>query len=675
MPTRLLELVRHYPYDKGVPTSTDDDLLPRPRFSTRQYDALFIRIDTELSGSAKAQQKQHPVRLIAEAFRAEPAPNGGERYGAAWDKFKKAALEATEDVPLLDGFPTLSRIFADETIRFLSLVPADSSGKEPTSPSLAMFPPKFREGQTTRRRSFSLSDKDKKTNGFASSSYNSSNGHSRVNDGTSPVSPSTPLSVGITSNDWAQFSTSGFLESTTIQPLTATLFDEEDVEKTVPAIQQSKKRYKATSPARGRRSFSDNSPPAGLSGSASAGDAMKLVSKSTMVDLVQLDEAFVDFWSDALLDPVSSTWPTFVICRLKNSLAGLEVGGKRIDWIVIEQTYSRPPPQVPHLDIVTPESSRRPRTSSPKPSFKSDLSASRLSSTFTATRKRFSFLATRSSFSDESEKTVKGRGKLGMTPKIGEMGEILVEEEEKGDAKASEAVFKKRPTTGKSNGHGISSLAAGVFGAVAVIKEGASKSKPTSTETQSGENGKATLLAESRETQARVEKTSVVLDQTMKTSVVPDEIIVNAPEHLLSRTDDAPVVGAPEGSVSRTDDAPSGPMTPIKKATTGALLSAEALEDKASPTEDEGSVLPAVAPELNISVKITPPEGAKFPAGGLSQRENVLPSTASVHSVETVKPHELQISKNVLTGPDGALGVVPPLDETAHSSPPGRMLI
>ncbi|KAG6818974.1 hypothetical protein H0H93_016727, partial [Arthromyces matolae] len=66
MPTRLLELVKRYPYS----TDPTADLLARPRFSTVQYDALFVRIETELSATAD-QPSHHPLRIISEAFKAE----------------------------------------------------------------------------------------------------------------------------------------------------------------------------------------------------------------------------------------------------------------------------------------------------------------------------------------------------------------------------------------------------------------------------------------------------------------------------------------------------------------------------------------------------------------------------------------------------------------------------
>ncbi|KZT00397.1 uncharacterized protein LAESUDRAFT_625829, partial [Laetiporus sulphureus 93-53] len=80
--------------------------------------------------------------------------------------------------------------------------------------------------------------------------------------------------------------------------------------------------------------------------------------------LIQLDEAFVDFWSDALLDPIASDWPIFVVCQLK-PLKDVEAGGRPISWLVLEQVFTRPAssPKLP-----SPVAAASNRTSSPKPS-------------------------------------------------------------------------------------------------------------------------------------------------------------------------------------------------------------------------------------------------------------------------------------------------------------------
>jgi hypothetical protein len=90
LPRRLTELVEHYPYASGA-DAWNDNLLPRPRFSTRDYDALFVRLDTEYIGALKP--KSHPLRLIADALRAQSAAESATVEDAdLWDTIKKASL-------------------------------------------------------------------------------------------------------------------------------------------------------------------------------------------------------------------------------------------------------------------------------------------------------------------------------------------------------------------------------------------------------------------------------------------------------------------------------------------------------------------------------------------------------------------------------------------------------
>jgi hypothetical protein len=44
---------------------------------------------------------------------------------------------------------------------------------------------------------------------------------------------------------------------------------------------------------------------------------------------MMLDKAFVDFWHDVLLDPIPFSFPQFMICKLKSTLQGSEVDGKK----------------------------------------------------------------------------------------------------------------------------------------------------------------------------------------------------------------------------------------------------------------------------------------------------------------------------------------------------------
>ncbi|EEB99094.1 hypothetical protein MPER_01288, partial [Moniliophthora perniciosa FA553] len=135
----------------------------------------------------------------------------------------------------------------------------------------------------------------------------------------------------------------------------------------------------------------------------------KPVSRAIQISIVKLDEAFIDFWSDALLDPISDGWPRFVICRLKSSLPEIQVneGGRKLEWLVIEQKFVKPTPSAPATIEATPssatetlsptttESARpRPRATSPKPSLKSFGSSA---------KKRFTFWSSSKDKDDDGE--------------------------------------------------------------------------------------------------------------------------------------------------------------------------------------------------------------------------------------------------------------------------------
>ncbi|KAF5378535.1 hypothetical protein D9615_007190 [Tricholomella constricta] len=427
MPTRLLELVKQYPYNKAP--SPETDLLARPRFSTRQYDALFVRIETELSATAD-QPAHHPLRLISEAFRAEATADAGEHV-TIWEIIRKAGTDESNPSP--GSYPGLSRIFADETLRFFSLIPIENGAKEPTSPSFNLFI------RPTRRRSFSLNQKDSNVASTATATSNGILKHAK------PATDPSGTPVPAIGTDWATFSTSGFFEDENdIAPLAATLLDKEkDMEVTVPKkVAAPRSKPIVSSLANGRKSL-DAPRTLTMAEEPKPEESVKTVSKSTHVSLTQLDEAFIDFWSDALLDPISSTWPAFIICKLKTTLAGVEIDGKRLEWLVIEQTFKRPAPPTPvspETATTSSESARRARPSSPK-SFKSDM-------TFSSTRKRFSFFTSgRTSIS--SEKGTKSKKKAGQSPRVGEMGEILAEEDEnKEKEKAKEQTKKEKVDTG-----------------------------------------------------------------------------------------------------------------------------------------------------------------------------------------------------------------------------------
>ncbi|KAI9061838.1 hypothetical protein FKP32DRAFT_1594040 [Trametes sanguinea] len=414
MPLRLAELVRGYPF-KGPsePVSGDVELLPRPRLSTRQYDALYVRIDTQLPDSKSTKRKQHALRVISDALKSE-LELAGSKHRDLWEAIKKAALANDEPEPILihvDGYPSISRIFADETLRLLSLIPAEASNKGTSSV------PTIRVPRPPRKRSSSLNSSAKANgNGKAPT-----NGSAAGRSATSPTSPSSP-------KDWMDFSTAGFGESAIGKDFASTLLDK-DVEVTTPPVERKTSKKRKASPGRSRGSSVDNPPtqPANRDTEPSTPPPPK--SKSTVVDLVKLDEAFIDFWSDALLDPISADWPNFVVAQLK-SLPGLELEGKPISWLVLEQRFVTPapppPPPIPEADATAPK-----RASSPRPSMRSEMSGRR-SSTLAAAKKRLTFFSSSqtlggASTAAKAESKTFARKKAKPT-RIGEMGEILPEE-------------------------------------------------------------------------------------------------------------------------------------------------------------------------------------------------------------------------------------------------------
>ncbi|KAK0502527.1 hypothetical protein EDD18DRAFT_695372 [Armillaria luteobubalina] len=395
MPKRLTELVKQYPYSKSP---TEEDLLPRPWFSTRQYDALYVHINTELPTSGPPNS-HHPLRLISDAFKAQ---SGSTDHVELWNRIKQVANEGDGTSP--GGFSATSRVFADETIRFLSMIPMEKASSE--TPTLNLIRP-------TRKRSFSLNGAKAAvaTNGV-------SNGKLSFDTPSVPASTSTPSPASHIGMDWAQFSTSGFLESLPLGTALASTLMDSDLEVTVPPEHK-----KSKSPTR------RNVPELNIDiNKAMPIEETNSTSKVASVSSVQLDEAFIDFWNDALVDPISSDWPSFVICKLKGSLSDIEIGGKRVEWIVVEQSFSKPPPPLPPASdsyaspsIESP--GKRPRASSPKPSFKSDISG-----TFSSTKKRFSFWTGGDNKSPTKRKNA-NIPKSPKSPKIGELGEILKEED------------------------------------------------------------------------------------------------------------------------------------------------------------------------------------------------------------------------------------------------------
>src|SRR6266545_2659024 len=128
MPVRLLELVHKYPYTHGLSSPTTDlQLLPRPHLTATLHDALLVRVGYEVSSqNLVPTSKIDPSVLIADALSTKVE---GE-YAELWAKITAAASKSGTEAPL-------SNVFADETLRLLSLVAGKP--KEVKSPTFSLL--------------------------------------------------------------------------------------------------------------------------------------------------------------------------------------------------------------------------------------------------------------------------------------------------------------------------------------------------------------------------------------------------------------------------------------------------------------------------------------------------------------------------------------------------------
>lgn len=403
MPLRLSELVKHYPYRSGKDEGSTDELplLPIPRFSTRRYDALFVRIDSVLpTPTSPRPAKEHPLRLIAEALKVVAGADSkiAEDVGAIWEEIKTKAAES-DSSNSESSSPSISNILADETVRLLTLVPAGSDSV-PTSPTFKLHsaPPTLRPVQPIQRRRSSSSPVDGPKVGS--------------NGAAASTSPSL--------TNWADFSMIGFGESNLDNNLASTL-SRSEVEITQPPPTPPQPKKRKVSPSRGRRSSVDS--PAHRPTNK---EEPTLQTTLAQVNMIQIDEAFFDFWSDTLLDPIAADWPSFIVCQLKPL-------SSKVGLLVIEHSYTRPSPAaLPPSPNPIHEATKR--ASSPRPSISASIGG-RKSFSFSPTIKRFSFFSQNHSPAGEQTATKSGK-KAGSkasvkSPLVGELGEILPEEDEK----------------------------------------------------------------------------------------------------------------------------------------------------------------------------------------------------------------------------------------------------
>ncbi|KAL0952885.1 hypothetical protein HGRIS_007104 [Hohenbuehelia grisea] len=432
-PTRLSELVQHYPYNKNN-SSTDQELLPRPRLSTKSFPTLFVRVATQVAHPEK-EARLHPLELIEQAFNAEPDSEAAGDSAELWTKVKATVTsDAAADGSASTQSLSLSQIFADDTIRLLAKVPFSGSKSSPPNFNALISDP------DSRQRSFSVGEA---ANGSAPVS--DSQAHPTVLESPKPTSPvytASPSSASAAPMDWSQFSTSGFFENSNTTTFASTLgLLEKDAEVTAPG-QATTKKGKGPSVGRGRKSL-DRLPSPRAASPAPSKHAQ--VSKSSRASIIRIDEAFIDFWSDALLDPIASDWPSFVVCKIKSSELALSDKDTPIHWLVIEHVFVPVPAPLSPVPEDDAAAAKGRRPSSPRPSFRSDVSGA-----LSATRRRFSlFSSSRSRQSTDGvtspTKGTRSKKKAVKSPQVGEMGEILAErEEDEVEAKAAKETEKAK---------------------------------------------------------------------------------------------------------------------------------------------------------------------------------------------------------------------------------------
>ncbi|KAF8591780.1 hypothetical protein K439DRAFT_1626783 [Ramaria rubella] len=416
MPRRLTELVKNYPFARNR-REDDGVFLPRSRFTTRSATALFVRVTVDKS---RALVRPHPLRIVEDALMASAESESTSEFAIFWQGIRNLASKpvASEDDSKeksenSNASLNLSTILTDETIRLLSLVPTPDgdggvvslltslpSGLEQRSISLGDRSPTTENGITQ------IPPKDNLPNDKAAAPSSVSNRETEMN------------------TDWQSFSNAGFRSPSGLS-LAASLWDN-DTEVTHPVAKKNL--------AVGKRNLSIKT---GSSRPVSVDSPLQPppVAQPRRLtfgepQLVKLDEAFIDFWADTLLDTIARAWPTFVVCQLKSvPTLRLEENDKTIEWLIIERVAAeptRPSPSPVGQSVKT----LPPRPNSPSKS-ESGKSSRWTTSTLAATRKRWSLFPTR----HESAPAVQGgkdraARKAATDAKVGEMGEILKEEDE-----------------------------------------------------------------------------------------------------------------------------------------------------------------------------------------------------------------------------------------------------
>ena len=439
MPKRLIELVKGYPYSKE---ETNDDLLPKPRFSTRKCTALYVNLTTEVSSSPPASDTALARKKKSKAkATSSPESKKKEVYDALG--ILTEALTTTNSVTSSDGelwntlrssySSSLGSLFADETVRLLTLAsPSAAAGAAVAAPKEPTFIYTPSEEGGSHRRSFSLDTPPQQP-----SSRISTNGTNSPTSG-----------IGV---DWTQFSTSGFLDSPVAGTgLAGTLLDG-DIEVTTPTPSRKVSKTKRAS-SKTRRSI--DVPPISTSLVPPAEEEkQKKKSEIKEVKRIEIDESFVDFFADSLIDR-RSQMVQFVIAKLRS-----EVVKSDVEWVVVERRsgdVSKPKPT--EEEQTEPEKTKAsPRKEKEEKRFKdviqlktptkgtekekekmSPTTPKPLDAILSSTKKRFTFFApSKSSKESTKEPSEKKRDNV----KVGEMGEILKEEDKSEKKEAKDVAF------------------------------------------------------------------------------------------------------------------------------------------------------------------------------------------------------------------------------------------
>lgn len=628
-----------------------DDRFPRPAaFATRAYDALYVQITSEIPLGVKPSSEQRlPLKVVVNALKSETEGASDEtEVIARWEELKRIGTTPSEQTSLIDqpdAQAILSRILSDETISLLSLK-ADRTDKFP--PTVTAFAVGSDRASQSAKPSVKLNGKAKPTNGSATVSRN-------VSEATSEQSP--------IASDWNFFSSAGFGEASTGQSLAATLLDT-DIEKTQPppVTRRRSQKKRGRSPGASMPSSSETPTP-------STSVAAPEIYKSTLISVVKVDESFIDFWNDALIDPISDSWPSFVVCQLKPSLA-LSLGENKITWLVIEQKFvTAPPPPVEE-----PPSPVR-RASSPKPSIRSEADgrpsmAGRVSSTFSATRRRFNFFgggtsgdkAATISPSDSREAKRPEKG-----VKVGEMGEIIREEEPSPTSPIKDEATSKVEQAGDASGKNAAAVVAGaaIASTGAVISATAEKAPEVSnTAGKPAEATEPSVQKEAVEAESVIEDTAGVKgdveakENGVDPVVVPEEeaIVPAAGQEVSPAATETkgestiPIVATvaegeahpPAEKLVSTEDVPNSEEAN--------LLSVEEAASPAREVQDASIALPNSRDALNIPEVIEAPavvaaENSEVPVIPASEEAESAPEPAKDSQVDEHGQAPIDISE------------------------------